>query len=153
MCLGNLSVNDCSVWVSRNRWNKAIGETNFWNLSYLPERAVMEECPGTSCPCPPVCSPSPSSRGSCTRQQTELRLGPITSSRPEICFTKCTRVLMWEKGMQFSDEKLGCCCPLGDCSYKRVVSITRNGRCALHGASGPPLYPVRLLPALPMYIY
>lgn len=25
---GNLSVNDCSVWVSRNRWNKAIGRAN-----------------------------------------------------------------------------------------------------------------------------
>lgn len=64
-------------------------------------------------------------------------------------------------GMQlFSNEKLGCCiCPLGDCSYKPVISITRNGRRAVRLACSacrrlwPSLHPLCPLPALPVYIY
>ena len=45
---GNLSVNDCSVWVSRSRWNKAIGRANSArNLEAALPKELGSACTGS----------------------------------------------------------------------------------------------------------
>lgn len=160
---GNLSVNDCSVWVSRSRWNKAIGRANSArNLEAALPKELGSACTGLLSPPAHVCPHHPGAGWLCWTVNS-VEAGAQSLVQDLGCLLrKVYPVFNVEKGgMQlFSNEKLGCCiCPLGDCSYKPVISITRNGRRAVRLACSacrrlwPSLHPLCPLPALPVYIY